>query len=826
MLKKTGVLLPLLVVVPLLLEASDLPPESHPCILYDTAVVDSLQSRILREPYATWWSGVQSMANIGLNFNFSGQPEKQKALYCKVLGFAYVITGNTAYAAKCLEGLQLIDPNGDWGSELHFEADPMMLYAEAYDVLKGSGYDMSAADPLIRSLLADKAQDFRNNLLILFYNNNWRVRYHAALGLAAFALADHGSAESWHDHAESNVMAIFNNYQVAGAGAWAEGPYYLKYSADVYVPYMLAFHRLISGADLLLEPTVQMAHDWSWKIRMPDGRRPNYEDSQPEYFFSGFFASVYQNAETLQWDYTAIPETAGLFAEDHWRVDAICFYDDSITPVEPAIDATMYLPEAGNMVFRSGWGADDIYLLLIGEHGDARTNGGMHDHPDATSFILAAYGEILTIDGGYISWAQRDIVNNAKNHSLILVDGQGPPKSTYLVTGDADAYLTGFYTTPRVKFCADSTYYRNTSFKRSVLFVENIGFIIRDQISASSSHTYNWRLHGNGGGTSGGSFALNADGAVWSRAGASLRAVVASANGLRFTTTVDTHSFAYNQILTHNTLDVACRGSQVDLVSRLLPLAADEPLSLTEKLLIPGGAGLKWEDGLALVSGGGIVSLGVSETGLAPLQTDAGFCCAGFEDGELAYFDLHECQTFVYNGIQHFAADQKMVFSIDCSGERWEGCAAGEGLYKVKIYTAVEPQDVVFNETPVNFNFDSGITEFAFTGSGNFSIALLTFADPLLNSVTQEALGRFPLVAHPNPFNNQISIAFELPYAASINLSLYDLRGCLVREFLNGYRNEGVQRIILNAENLPGGVYLVRLQVGRFQSVAKIALIR
>lgn len=739
--------------------ASDLPTESHPSILYDSEMVAILCARIEREPYLNWWSDLEDLAISALDFNLGGATEYQKSRNCKFLAFAYEISDSLPYAEKCLEGLESIDVNGNWGgtNDYYAHADPLTFYCEAYDILKGSGYEMGESEPLIRANLAQKAQEFQDNLWIQFYINNWKVRYFAALGIAAMTLSDHPDAESWHDEAEAQVMSVFNSYQVAGEGSWAEGPYYLLYSAKIYLPYMLAYQRLIEQEGLLEKPAVHMVHDWSWRIRMPDGRRPNFEDSHLTYFFGDYLATVYDNPGVYQWDYESVMDPDSLYAPEDWLVDAICYYDDAIESSQPSTQATVFLPEAGQTVFRSGWDADDVFLFLIGEHGAARINGQGHDHADATSFILCACGEILCLDAGYISWELRGSVNKASNHSLILIDGQGPPTSTPLSAGDADAYLKDFYTIGGLQFCTDSTFYQGVGVERSVLFIDSSFFLIRDRLTSARQHVYDWRLHGNGGGTSGGEFTLEADGAAWHREGASVYTVLDANTDLTFSATSDTHSFGYNQILTHSTLDVQAAGTDVDFLATIYPVPADSPEPAMNKLNSPEGMAFLFDDGIALSShSGDTCILPDSLTGFPTLETDADFLYASIADGQIVRHAIHQGQWLTFGGIEYFTADAYVALALERTGEIWEGYAQGEGTYHICLYMGdVEALSVTFNGSPASLNYQNPAPQITLDGEGYLDIQVgqrLILSADSLNFPETEVGGSsvLPLSLHNN----------------------------------------------------------------------------
>ncbi len=66
---------------------------------------------------------------------------------------------------------------------------------------------------------------------------------------------------------------------------------------------------------------------------------------------------------------------------------------------------------------------------------------------------------------------------------------------------------------------------------------------------------------------------------------------------------------------------------------------------------------------------------------------------------------------------------------------------------------------------------------------------------------------------YPNPFNPETQIAFSLPQAGAVRLSVFDVLGrkvaVLVEEPLAAGRHEAT----FEAAQLPSGVYLYRLEV-------------
>lgn len=81
--------------------------------------------------------------------------------------------------------------------------------------------------------------------------------------------------------------------------------------------------------------------------------------------------------------------------------------------------------------------------------------------------------------------------------------------------------------------------------------------------------------------------------------------------------------------------------------------------------------------------------------------------------------------------------------------------------------------------------------------------------------------------ATPNPFNPQTTLHYDLPAAGRVRLAVYDVRGRLVRELVNGERPAGRHTVALDARDLPSGVYLVRLTApGGVTATQPVSLVR
>ncbi len=79
---------------------------------------------------------------------------------------------------------------------------------------------------------------------------------------------------------------------------------------------------------------------------------------------------------------------------------------------------------------------------------------------------------------------------------------------------------------------------------------------------------------------------------------------------------------------------------------------------------------------------------------------------------------------------------------------------------------------------------------------------------------------------HPNPFNPITNICFVLPKSSEVKLEIYNLLGQRMAVLVNVNKPVGYHKVQFNANRLPSGVYLYRIQAGSFQKVKKMLLVK
>lgn len=79
---------------------------------------------------------------------------------------------------------------------------------------------------------------------------------------------------------------------------------------------------------------------------------------------------------------------------------------------------------------------------------------------------------------------------------------------------------------------------------------------------------------------------------------------------------------------------------------------------------------------------------------------------------------------------------------------------------------------------------------------------------------------------YPNPFNPTTKIKFDIKKSGLVRLYVYDSRGSLVSELVNGNYNTGSYEVSFEANKLSSGIYFYKLETEEFSNVKKMMLIK
>jgi hypothetical protein len=425
--------------------------------------------------------------------------------------------------------------------------------------IRAAGRLSSAEQATVRSRLASEAARlfdqtasgthpawWANDIL---QNHNWENV--AALGLAALALHGELSPDptcTWLKAAIDDFERVDNLLRRITDGTWHEGYSYDGSSVAAWLRFVAAFSRAKqSGATSC--SVVQTARDFAdvpWLRAYPHMRATASLPGQmhqsilmfgdffgwahPEQLFTLRFAARYFRDGEAQW---LADEMARAKARTTWGYGQLTtalellLFDGSVAPVPPTA-RSLALGDLAAQIERSGYGADaTVMAVKAGAYGGlanwefVHTPGAGvppinfgHDHNDDLSFWLYGNGQWLAPEGvgysthGYCT-AGQPYVWNTSFHNTLTVDGVGQ------IGDDDPCHTTSAPSMPATRagriFARTST--ETTAYvgmdglalypgslgldtvSRQVLFVDRSCVAVRDVLSASQPHRYEWHTH-------------------------------------------------------------------------------------------------------------------------------------------------------------------------------------------------------------------------------------------------------------------------------------------------------------------------------------------
>lgn len=79
---------------------------------------------------------------------------------------------------------------------------------------------------------------------------------------------------------------------------------------------------------------------------------------------------------------------------------------------------------------------------------------------------------------------------------------------------------------------------------------------------------------------------------------------------------------------------------------------------------------------------------------------------------------------------------------------------------------------------------------------------------------------------YPNPFNPTTLIKYSVAERGNVSLKVYDMLGREVATLVNGTKDAGSYEVNFNASNLASGVYIYKIQAGKFTQSKKMMLLK
>jgi hypothetical protein len=134
--------------------------------------------------------------------------------------------------------------------------------------------------------------------------------------------------------------------------------------------------------------------------------------------------------------------------------------------------------------------------------------------------------------------------------------------------------------------------------------------------------------------------------------------------------------------------------------------------------------------------------------------------------------------------------------------------------------TTVEPQNYSYLDEVGAGDYTYRLKETDLGGA-------VTYSDEITVTVGAVFVTEYSLSGnYPNPFNPTTNIAFALPEAGMVNLSVYSVNGSQVATLVDGNRDAGAYEVTFDATSLTSGIYFYKLTVGDYSSMHKMVLMK
>lgn len=282
-----------------------------------------------------------------------------------------------------------------------------------------------------------------------------------------------------------------------------QSSYYHRYTTDFYLHLAILLSASNEAQPAELHDKLRLLLDHLMYITRPDGTTPLFGDDDGGRLMmlsagaaNDFRATLAVGAALLERpDYKFV--AAGASQDALWLLGPKGLKSlDSVKAAEPEKQSIAF-PVGGYYVMRDGWTPKSNYLLFdCGPHG---TDNCGHAHADALSFDLAVNGRTMLVDPGTYTYTaskhMRDWFRGSDAHNTLTIDRKsssecdGPFSWRTIARPECDAWITH----ERFDYVLGAHDGYNllpdpATHKRSILFLKQNYWVLRDQVETSGFH--------------------------------------------------------------------------------------------------------------------------------------------------------------------------------------------------------------------------------------------------------------------------------------------------------------------------------------------------
>ncbi len=357
--------------------------------------------------------------------------------YLTTLGQAFVLTGNERYAATALGHIRdwtrknPIKLGVNWLSSLEI-AYRSISWIWAINFFVGSdsftGVDLVT---MLKNLQAN-GRHIEANLSTFSSPNTHLTGEALALFVLGAAIPELAEANRWRIMSESVLVSeLFK--QVRDDGGYVEqSTHYHRYTADIYLSYLLIARALGSETGPQTRERIQRLIEFLAHSMLPGCVSPRIgdDDGGRLHFLDG--ADINDHRSTLAlgallFEDPRLRYLAGdASAELLWLVGAERSAHYDAIPAKAPRERQRFFRESGLVSLRTSWENDATCMLIdCGPHGFM---SGAHAHADALGVVLSMRGEPVFVEAGTYCYTSdlelRDHFRSTSMHNCLTVGGR------------------------------------------------------------------------------------------------------------------------------------------------------------------------------------------------------------------------------------------------------------------------------------------------------------------------------------------------------------------------------------------------------------------
>jgi hypothetical protein len=436
------------------------------------------------------------------------------------LGAAFRLSGDERFAecaARHLESWMRQNPPGlgiNWFSSLEI-AFRAMSWIWAFNFFAGS---KSFTPELLQKAFKFLYMHARHieKYLSTYYSPNTHLTGEA-LGLFYLGtqLSFFNRAAHWRKLGEEILFGELDRQIFSDGVYFEQSTWYQRYTADFYAHFLIL--KTLSGEEPIkeiaekLETRLQAALDFLMHATRPDGTTPIIGDDDGGRMLPSSGAKPDDFRATLalgavlfeRSDYKFV---AGDVSEEIvWLLGREGVQAFTTLPAQKPQKNSAAFETGGYFVMRDGWAKTDNYLLI--DCGEVGALSGGHGHADTLSIAASLQGKTLLADSGTYSYHEsktaRDYFRSSAAHNTLTIDEKpsSEPADKFSWKTKAEPNAHRWISQERFDFFEGSHggYEKNSDsparHTRSILFLKNDYWIMRDFVETSGEHDYALNFH-------------------------------------------------------------------------------------------------------------------------------------------------------------------------------------------------------------------------------------------------------------------------------------------------------------------------------------------